>query len=75
MLMAPQTSLSAERTARIAVGGGLGLIAPIRTMTALPAFGVVFEPFAAAVNRPLESSPAPRSLLPPISRVCPRSAQ
>ena len=43
MLMANQTSLSAERTARIADGSGLGLMAAIRTMLALLGFGVVLR--------------------------------
>ena len=45
MLMATQTSLSAERTAGIAVGAGLGLMAAIWTMMAFLGFGVVFELF------------------------------
>ena len=45
MLMATQTSLSAGRTAGIAVGAGLGLMAAIWTMMALLGFGVVFELF------------------------------
>ena len=49
MLMATQTSLSAGRTAGIAVGAGLGLMAAIWTMMALLDFGVVFVLFAAAV--------------------------
>lgn len=43
MLMASQTSLSAGRAAGIAVGAGLGLMAAIRTMTALFGFGVVLR--------------------------------
>ncbi len=49
MLMATQTSLSAGRTAGIAVGAGLGLLAEIWTMMALLGFGAVFVLFAAAV--------------------------
>lgn len=45
MLMATQTTLSAGRTAGIAVGVGLGLMAAIWTMMALLGFGVVFELF------------------------------
>ena len=45
MLMATQTSLSAGRTAGIAVGAGLGLMAAIWTMMALLGFGVVFDLF------------------------------
>ena len=45
MLMATQSSLSAGRTAGIAVGAGLGLMAAIWTMMALLGFGVVFELF------------------------------
>ena len=45
MLMATQTTLSAGRTAGIAVGAGLGLMAAIWTMMALLGFGVVFELF------------------------------
>ena len=45
MLMATQMSLSAGRTAGIAVGAGLGLMAAIWTMMALLGFGVVFELF------------------------------
>ena len=45
MLMATQTSLSAGRTAGIAVGAELGLMAAIWTMMALLGFGVVFELF------------------------------
>ena len=45
MLMATQTSLSAGRTAGIAVGAGLGLMAAIWTMMALLGFGVLFELF------------------------------
>ena len=45
LLMATQMSLSAGRTAGIAVGAGLGLMAAIWTMMALLGFGVVFELF------------------------------
>ena len=51
MLMATQTSLSARRTAGIAVGAGLGLMAAIWTMMALLGFGVVFELFPLLVRR------------------------
>ena len=52
MLMATQTSLSAGRTAGIAVGAGLGLMAAIWTMMALLDFGVVFELFPSCTSGP-----------------------
>lgn len=47
-LLAVQTNLSAGRTAGIAVGSGLGLMAATWTLLALAGFAAVFELFPAA---------------------------